>query len=231
MIEPLVLLPGMMCDARLFAPQVADFSAVRPVMVMPLRGRTSVSEMASDILEVAPSEFALCGLSMGGIVAMEVFRQAPERVTRLGLLDTNHLAEQPDRAAAREPQIEHVLAGGLRAVMRDEMKPLYLTDGPNRASILDLCMEMADALGPEVFAEQSRALQSRADQSDTLRAVDVQTLILCGQDDQLCPPERHEMMHRLIPDSNLVVIPGAGHLPTLEQPDLTNAALNTWLYS
>jgi pimeloyl-ACP methyl ester carboxylesterase len=231
MIEPLVLLPGMMCDARLFAPQVADFSAVRPVMVVPLRGRTSVSEMASDILEVAPSEFALCGLSMGGIVAMELFRQAPERVTRLGLLDTNHLAEQPDRAAAREPQIEHVLDGGLRSVMRDEMKPLYLTAGPNRARILDLCMEMADALGPEVFVEQSRALQGRADQSDTLMAVEVQTLILCGQDDQLCPPERHEMMHRLIPGSNLVVIPGAGHLPTLEQPDLTNAALSTWLCS
>ena len=218
MNEPLLLLPGMMCDARLFAPQIAAFSVDRAVMVAPLRGRTAFAEMASDILAVAPARFALGGLSMGGIAAMEIVRQAPDRVTRLALLDTNPLAEEPARASAREPQIERVWQGGLRAVMRDEMKPNYLTDGPNRAGILDLCMDMAEALGPEIFVEQSRALQQRPDQCGTLRAVRVSTLVLCGEDDRLCPVERHELMHELVPDSKLAVVPGAGHLRRWNNP-------------
>lgn len=229
MIEPLLLLPGMMCDARLFAPQLAAFSVGRPVMVAPLVGRTSFVDLAQDILARAPPRFALAGLSMGGIAAMEVIRQAPERVTRLALMDSNPLAEPADRAAQRNSQIERVLAGNLRPVMRDEMKPNYLTDGPRTGRILDLCMAMAEALGPGVFADQSRALQQRPDQRHTLRGVRVPTLILCGEDDTLCPLERHEMMHGLVSESRLAVIRGAGHLPVLEQPELTNEQLRQWL--
>ena len=122
-----------------------------------------------------------------------------------------------------------MLAGGLRQVIRDEMKPAYLTHGPNKGRILDLCMSMAEALGTEAFVNQSHALQRRHDQSDTLRAVRVPTLILCGIDDSLCPLERHEMMRDLIPGARLTVIAGAGHLPTLEQPERTNSELNQWL--
>lgn len=229
MNEPLLLLPGMMCDARLFGPQIAAFSVDRPVMVAPLTGRTSFAALAGDILSRAPPSFALAGLSMGGIAAMEIIRQSPDRVTRLALMDTNHLAEPPDRAAARDPQIERVRTGGLRPVMRDEMKPNYLTDGPNTGRILDLCMAMAEALGADVFVDQSRALQQRPDQRDTLRAVRVPTLILCGKDDTLCPLGRHEKMRDLVPGARLAVIPGAGHLPTLEQPERTNEVLNEWL--
>ncbi len=160
---------------------------------------------------------------------MEVFRQAPARITRLALLDTNPKAENDAVAQYREPQIAKVLAGQLRSVMRDEMKPNYLTDGPNMGQILDLCMAMADTLGPDVFVRQSRALQTRPDQQDTLRGVKVPTLILCGEEDSLCPPHRHELMHGLIPHSTLRVIQNAGHLPTLEQPDPTNEALAKWL--
>ncbi len=229
MQEPLVLLPGMMCDARLFAPQIAALSHERPVMAVPLTSADSMSELAASVLSVAPQHFALAGLSMGGIVAMEMMRQAPDRISRLALLDTNPLADPPDKGPIREAQVARALSGGLRAVMRDEMKPNYLTDGPHRTAILALCMEMADALGPQVFARQSQAIQHRPDQSDTLRAVRVPTLVLCGEDDRLCPVSRHALMHDLIEGSELVVVPGAGHLPTLEQPDLTNRTLTTWL--
>ncbi len=198
-------------------------------MVAPLTGRTTFAELARDILAHAPPRFALAGLSMGGIAAMEIVRQAPERVSRLALMDTNPLAEPADRAAQRDSQIERVLAGGLRPVMRDEMKPNYLTDGPNVGRILDLCLAMAEALGADVFADQSRALQQRPDQRDTLRAVRVPTLVLCGEDDTLCPLERHEMMRDLISGSRLAVIRRAGHLPVLEQPDRTNEQLKRWL--
>ncbi len=229
MNEPLVLLPGMMCDARLFEPQLATFSVSRPVMVMPLIGQTSFTELAAEILLQAPPRFALAGLSMGGIAAMEIIRQAPARVTRVALMDTNPLAEPIERVTARDSQIERVRTNGLRSVMRDEMTPHYLTDGPNKKAVLDLCMAMAEDLGEKVFEEQSRALQQRPDQCDTLRGIKVPALILCGEEDQLCPVERHEMMRDLIPDARLAVIPDAGHLPTLEQPEHTNRVLGKWL--
>lgn len=229
MNEPLLLLPGMMCDARMFAPQVAVFSAHHPIVLMPMTGRTLIKGLAEDILLAAPDRFALLGLSMGGIVAMEIIRQAPERVTRLALLDTNPLADAPDKAIIRQQQIKSVEAGELRSVMRDEMKPKYLAEGENKAAILDLCMVMAEALGPQVFIDQTIALQTRLDQSETLKKIQVPTLIACGEHDSLCPLERHQLMHKLIAGSRLCVIPGAGHLPTLEQPDSINQEIRKWL--
>ena len=229
MNEPLVLLPGMMCDGRLFTPQIAAFSSERPVMVIPSLGEASMSGYAAHVLEVAPPRFLLAGLSMGGIIAMEVIRQAPERVTRLALFDTNPLPDPPEKAPLRAAQVAQVRQGRLREVMRDEMKPNYLADGPRKAQILDLCMEMAEALGPETFGEQSHAVQTRPDQSETLRSVKVPTLVLCGEEDKLCPVSRHRLMHDLIPGSELVVVSEAGHLPTLEQPEITNEAMTRWM--
>ncbi|MGI9370305.1 MAG: alpha/beta fold hydrolase, partial [Ruegeria sp.] len=142
-MTPLIFLPGMMCDARLFGPQINALSGNRPVMTFPLSRHDHVQAMADDILKNAPPDFALAGLSMGGIVAMEVLRRAPERVTHLALLDTNPLAERPEVKARRAPQMAAVRDGKLRSVMRDEMKPHYLADGPYRGAILDLCMAMA----------------------------------------------------------------------------------------
>lgn len=228
-MTPLVLLPGMMCDARLFAPQIAALSGTRPLHLAPITGRDRVEALAGDVLDQAPARFALAGLSMGGIVAMEVVRQAPDRVERLALLDTNPKAEQEAVRAAREPQIARVETGRLESVMRDEMKPRYLIDGPRRRQILDLCLDMALGLGGAVFVRQSRALQVRPDQTATLRAVTVPTLILCGEDDALCPPPGHTLMQDMIAGSRLVMVAAAGHLPTLEQPDATTAALRDWL--
>lgn len=229
--EPLVLLPGMMCDARLFAPQIAAFSQERSVHVAPIIAHDTVEALASEVLANAPPRFALAGLSMGGIVAMEIVRQAPDRVRKLCLMDTNASAETDAVKAAREPQIVAAKAGQLRSVMRDEMKPRYLTDGPKRQEILDLCMDMALGLGPDVFVRQSRALQTRPDQRETLLHVSVSTLILCGKDDTLCPLDRHILMRDLIPDAQLEIIESAGHLPTLENEVSANNAMRKWLNS
>ena len=118
MSEPLVFLPGMMCDARLFLPQIAAFSKKVPIFVMPLHGHDTIAGLARHILDKAPPKFSLVGLSMGGIVAMEIMRQMPQRVVRLALLDTNPMADQTDRAAIRQKQIKQVQAGNLRSVMR-----------------------------------------------------------------------------------------------------------------
>ena len=221
----IIWLPGMMCDARLFTPQLDALGG----QVIVSKSHDTIEGMAQEILALAPDTFALAGLSMGGIVAMEVLRQAPERVLKVALMDTNPKAEHPKVAAMREPQMQKAKTGQLMDVMRDEMKPHYLSDGPRRADILGVCMDMATDLGPTVFVNQSRALQTRRDQQDTLRNATCPALILCGEDDALCPIERHTLMHGLMPHSTLQVVENAGHLPTLEQPEHTTQALLRWL--
>lgn len=230
MAEPVVFLPGMMCDARLFEPQIRAFSATHPVMVAPITQGQRIEEIASGLLPLLPAKFALAGLSMGGIVAMEILRRAPERVLRVALMDTNCLAETPQVAANREPQIVKVKSGKLTEVMRDELKPNYLAPGPRRPAVLQTVMDMAHTLGPDVFVRQSRALQRRRDQQGTLRRIHQPTLVLCGAHDALCPVKRHSFMAELIPHARLVVLDDAGHLPTLETPDETNDALWEWLH-
>ncbi|MEP2530424.1 alpha/beta hydrolase [Shimia sp.] len=228
-MTPLVLLPGMMCDARLFAPQVAAFSGRRTIVCAPISEHAGIAEIAADTLRNAPEMFALAGLSMGGIVAMEILRQAPERVERIALMDTNPLAEAEEVKARRFPQMVSVREGGLAKVMRDEMKPNYLSDGPNRDEVLALCMDMALDLGPHVFLNQSRALMDRRDQTDTLRNARIPALVLCGRDDTLCPVSRHELMADCLGNATLEIIDSAGHLPVLESPEKTNGALARWL--
>lgn len=229
MTEPLILLPGMMCDARLFGPQIMEFGRARAVHLPPISGHDTVEALAAEILENAPKTFALAGLSMGGIVAMEVFRQAPLRVSRMCLMDTSALPETPVHAASREPLIVKVMAGRLAEVVTDDMKPNYLAPGAGRQAVLDLVLDMALGLGEGVFVRQTRALQRRPDQQSTIRKLRVPTLVLCGEHDTLCPVSRHQFMADLVGHAKLEVISGAGHLPTLEQPDAVIAAMTKWL--
>ena len=225
---PLILIPGMMCDARMWGGLPAALPPQSVTHFLPT-GAETMADLAQAFLQKAPPRFALAGLSMGGILAMEVLAQAPERVERLALLDTNPLAERPEVQARRAPQIARALTGDLAGVMRDEMTPNYLAKGPGKTQLLDLCLDMALTLGPQVFATQSRALRDRADRQATLAAFKGPALVLMGAEDRLCPRDRHDLMHRLMPQSRLVVIDGAGHLPPLERPDETTAALRRWL--
>ncbi len=228
-MTPLVLLPGMMCDERLFASQINELSKQREVHFAKITDYETISELASDVLNNAPPVFALAGLSMGGIVAMEIVSQAPERVERLALLDTNPLAELPDVLKRRGPQIDAIKNGQLKEIIRDEMKPNYLFDGVRKTEILKLCMDMALDIGPDAFIRQSIALRDRVDQKNTLGSYKRPALVLCGRHDVLCPLERHELMHTLLENSKLEIIEDAGHLPTLEQPKITTMALASWL--
>lgn len=231
MNEPLVLLPGMMCDARLFWPQLMEFGATRAVMFAPVTGASTVGALAAQFLEAAPGRFALLGHEMGGVVALEILRRAPERVTRLALVATSAQPETPQAAADREPQIVAVRAGRLTSLMRDKIGPARLAPGPNRGEILNLVVDMAEALGPDCFIAQSRAMQRRPDQQKTLRTARVPTLVLCGAEDVITPVKRQAFLAELVPYAELRVIEGAGHLPTLEQPQATNEALQDWLES
>ncbi len=228
---PLVLIPGMMCDARLYAPQIAALSHRLPIHYAPLSSHDSVQALAAEILAHAPPKFALAGLSMGGIVAMEVFAQSPERVKKLALLDTNPRAELDEVKTRRQAQIERVKNGELLAVMQNDMIPNYFRSNDIAdADIVAACEAMAIACGADVFVRQSLALRERPDQQQTLQKVNVPTLILCGEDDLLCPLERHTFMQELIPHAQLEIIKGAGHLTTLQQPEAVNKALETWLF-
>ena len=228
-MTPLVLLPGMMCDERLFASQINELSKRREVHFAKITDHETISELASDVLNNAPPVFALAGLSMGGIVAMEIVSQAPERVERLALLDTNPLAELPDVLKRRGPQIDAIKNGQLKEIIRDEMKPNYLFDGVRKTEILKICMDMALDIGPDAFIRQSIALRDRVDQKNTLGSYKRPALVLCDRHDVLCPLERHELMHTLLENSKLEIIEDAGHLPTLEQPKITTMALASWL--
>lgn len=227
-MTPLILIPGMMCDARMWGGVPVSLHPCPVAHFLPT-GAATMAELAAVLLADAPPRFALAGLSMGGILAMEVLAQAPDRIERLALLDTNPRAELPEIRVNREPQIARAMNGGLERVMRDELKPNYLAKGPGKKAVLDLCLDMALALGPEVFARQSRALRDRADRQAALAGFKGPALVLMGAEDRLCPLERHKLMHELMPQSRLVIIEGAGHLPPLERPIETTAALRRWL--
>lgn len=223
------MVPGMMCDERIFSPQIEALSQNLEVTIADISNFSSVRELASYVLKKAPKNFSLLGHSMGGIVAMEIYSQEPNRIEKLILMDTNPKAELDEVKLKREPQIREVNNGKLLEVMRDEMKPNYLAESENKRSVLNVCMDMALTLGPDVFINQSRALQSRLDQQNTIQSIKIPVLILCGSEDKLCPVERHEMMHNMISDSDLKIINNAGHMPTLEQPRETTEVIEEWL--
>ena len=223
------MVPGMMCDERIFSPQIEELSKNLEVTVADISSFPTVRELASDLLKKAPKSFSLLGHSMGGIVAMEIYSQEPNRIEKLILMDTNPKAELDEVKLKREPQIKDVREGKLLEVMRDEMKPNYLAESENKSSVLDVCMDMALSLGPDVFINQSRALQKRADQLNTIQSINIPVLIMCGSEDKLCTVETHEMMHNMISDSDLKIINNAGHMPTLEQPRETTEVLKEWL--
>lgn len=226
---PIVFLPGLMCDSRLFQPQIDMLSGQRVIILAPVTGNSDVTGIASDLLDSLPNQFELIGLSFGGIVALEMIRLAPDRILRLVLLDTSYLSEPPHISQKRKTQIQAVQGGKLDEVMLHEHIPYYLADGSSSGPISDLCLTMAQEMGNLAFIAQSQALISRRDQTKTLKNIKIPTIIICGEHDRLCTVKTHTNMADLVKGSTLEIIPNTGHLPTLENPKITNRILKEWL--
>ena len=211
--ETLVMLPGMMCDARLFTPQIKALQRNYDILVPKLCAPASIQGLAQQVLdEIAVPQFNLLGLSMGGIVAMAMVGIAPRRVTRLALLDTNHLADAPERHPIRNQQIEAVRNGHLRSVIVKEMKPNYLAaKNRDNADLLALLVDMAMDLGADCFISQSIALRDRKNQSAALAQYPGPIMLLCGKEDELCPVSRHQEMLCHCSRGHLQMLAGAGH--------------------
>lgn len=229
MNEPLILIPGLMCDARAFLPQIMTLAKGRTITIaLPTPGAT-VEDISGRILDGAPPKFVLVGQGLGGDVALDVLRRAGDRVTRIVLLSTDPMAEAPPVAAAREARMIAARAGRLAEAMGDEVPLSSLANGPSRPEVFATLKAMALDLGPEVFIAQSRAMQRRPDQQKTLRRAMLPALILAGSEDRLVPLRRQELVAGLMPFAKLVVIEGASHMAPLEQPQAVTDALEAFL--
>lgn len=227
----LLMIPGMMCDARLFAPQVAHFGCDYDVRIAPTTGHRTIEAMAgAAIAKLAGRSAMVAGLSMGGIVAMEMARQAPNVVTNLILIDTNARADLESRRPVRARQIAEVKNGRLREVFDAELMPNYLAKGnEGNAEIRAVLTQMAMDLGPDVFVDQSIALRDRRSYIDILPAFDVPVLVLCGDEDRVCPPVLHEEIARDCRKAEYRLVAGAGHISTLERPAEVNEIIARFL--
>lgn len=227
--EPLVLLPGMNLTPAVWAPVLTRLAETdRPTLPLTLEGPT-MDEAVAAVLAGAPARFALAGLSLGGILAMAVVRQAPERVARLALLDTN--ARPPTRRQRAEwAATRDALAGGRSArEVQVDLLPALLSEaglwGPLRGQVL----AMADEMGETRLDAQLAMQQTRIDERPGLAQVRVPTLVVVGELDALCPVALHEEMAGLVPEAELVVLPGVGHLTPLEAPEELARLLASWL--
>ncbi|MBQ2260226.1 MAG: alpha/beta fold hydrolase [Loktanella sp.] len=228
--ETLVFIPPMLCDAGVFGPQMLALGNDHAVMFAPTTQGERMEEIASQILTWAPGKFALAGMGMGGIVALEVLRRASERVTRIALIASIAQPETPDAAAAREPHIVAAKSGGRwHEVLQDEIKPAWMAPTSDRVGLVRQLTQMGQALGPAVYVSQSRAMQRRKDQQATLSQIRQPATVICGRHDGQYPVKRQEFMAELIPYATLEVIENAGYLPTLEAPDQVTMALRRWM--
>jgi pimeloyl-ACP methyl ester carboxylesterase len=226
----LVLLPGMLCDAGLFAHQTRHLSEIADVTVGDLTRDDSVAGMAETVLDAAPERFALAGLSLGGIVAMEVMRREPERVERLALIDTSPLPPRPDQLETWEEFEEMTGNGRFMDVTTERLMPALIhPDRQDEAALTKTIERMAEDVGPEAFLRQLSAQRGRPDSRESLAGIECPTLVLCGREDALCPYPLHEEMAGTVPGADLVPVEGCGHLSSLEKPEAVTAVLRYWM--
>jgi pimeloyl-ACP methyl ester carboxylesterase len=227
----LVLLPGLLCDAELWAPQVHALAPHAECWIPDSLSQDTIAAMAERVLRDAPFErFALAGLSMGGYVCMEIMRQAPQRVRALALLDTRAVADSPEETRRRRELVRLAQTGrGFQPVTRRLLPLLIHPSRLNDAALVDIVRSMAERTGVEAFVRQQHAIIGRVDSSADLVRVRVPSLIMCGREDELTPLVHHEEMARLIPGAELVVIDDCGHISSLERPDEVSAAMLRWL--
>jgi pimeloyl-ACP methyl ester carboxylesterase len=229
MTQSLVLLPGLLNDHRLWAHQTAALAGLAQVSVADLSRDDSLAGMAERVLAAAPPRFALAGLSMGGYVALEIMRKAPERVERLALLDTTARPDAPEQTQRRSDAVAIARAGGFDKIMPTMLPNLLHPDHLALERIAGLAKDMARVVGPDAFARQQHAIMHRPDARPGLTRIACPTLVLVGRDDTVTPLDRAEEMAELIPDARLVVVQECGHLSALEQPQAVSAVMAYWL--
>ena len=239
MPETLLLMPGLLCDARLWRDQVASLSSrVHPV-VADLTRDDSLDAMARRALDAVSGRFALCGLSMGGYAALALMRLARSpvkrshvnrpRVTRLCLMDTSARPDTPLQARRRRGLMALAQANRFRGVTPRLLPQLLHPDHLSDAALCAEIMAMADRVGRDAFLRQQHAILHRPDSRPDLPHIGVPTLVVVGSHDSVTPPDLAEEMAEHIPGAVLRVIPGAGHLPPMETPQTTNELMRQWL--
>lgn len=226
----LVWLPGLLCDDTLFE----DINQALPSWVEPncptLASFPSMEKLAQKVLQDAPQEFVLGGLSMGGILAFEVYRQAPNRVKGLILMDTNAADEKPEVTQKRDSLVSRALNGEFECITPDTLMPVLIH--PSRLqdkSLTERIERMAINVGLEAFEAHAQALATRPDARPLLTDIRVPTLVITGRQDLLCPIDNHLEMARHIHDVALHVIPECGHLSSMEQPERVGEVVCQWL--
>jgi pimeloyl-ACP methyl ester carboxylesterase len=223
-----------MCDGALWAPILPYVERRAECRVADYASATSLPEMAASVLADAPSTFAMAGHSMGGRVALEVLRQAPERVSRLALLDTGFRPRAEGAAGDDEGSRRYALLAlartqGMRAMAREWVRPMVHPDRFDDAPLIDAILDMFERRTPAGFAAQIEALLARPDATALLRSIAWPTLVLCGREDGWSTLKQHEEMAALIPGATLAVIDRCGHMAPMERPHEVAAALAAWL--
>ncbi|WFC41418.1 alpha/beta fold hydrolase [Pseudoxanthomonas sp. SE1] len=225
---PLLLLPGLLCDEHLWQQPAVALADVATVHHADLTLDDSVAGMAARVLATAPPVFALAGLSMGGYVAFEILRQAPQRVARLALLDTSARLDPPKRLAVRRAGLAMAASGRFAGVTR-KLLPQLVHESRVDDAVGAEVMAMAQRVGRDAFLRQQRAIIDRPDSLPLLPTLAVPTLVGVGEDDRMTLPEESRILHEHIPGARLHVFARCGHLPPLEVPQETAAVLRDWL--
>jgi pimeloyl-ACP methyl ester carboxylesterase len=226
---PVVLVPGLNCSARLYADQIPALWRFGPVQIADHTRDERMSDIAGRIIGSAPARFALAGLSMGGYIALEIMRQAPDRVAKLALLDTGARADTSEQTERRLRLIA-LAQGGRFAEVPDALFPILVhRNRHGDANLKNVNRAMAADTGPEAFVRQQRAIMSRSDLRPSLAAIRCPTLVLVGDGDELTPPALAQEIAAGISGARLVMVPDSGHLSTLEQPEAVTKALVGWM--
>jgi len=231
MREPLpsLLIPGLLCTPRLYAEQMPALWRFGPVTVANHTYDDSMSGIARRILSLAPPKFALIGLSMGGYVAFEILRQAPDRVAKLALLDTTARPDAPEQTEQRKRQVEMARHGRFDGIAQLLFPRFVSAARHGDRALQDVVRAMAEDTGAEAFVRQQTAIMNRADSRPGLGAIACPTLVVVGADDALTPPDRAAEMVAAIAGARQRVVPECGHLSTLEQPETVTQALVAFL--
>lgn len=226
---PIVLVPGLASSARIYAPVIPALWRFGPVMIANHIRDDSMAAIAARVLREAPPRFALAGHSMGGYVALEIMRQAPERVAKLALINTQARPDTPEATARRRGLMERARRGELRAVREESFPELVHPSRRDDADILKLVQAQDEDVGVEGYLRQQTAIIARVDSRPTLATIRCPTLVLTGDTDNTIPNALSKEMAEGIAGARLVILDRCGHLPQAEQPEATVQALTEWL--